>query len=178
MVPRAGGIAAGLSVKLFPSACRRCGTPMINISRLAVCEPCLWAHQPGAGRFCSLCGDRLPGVFAFCAEVRGFRPGEAGCRLYRRPQPLGLSRRERRENTHDGFKVAEPEDVAGRSILLVNGLRTGGLRPARQLQNVDAFCPGPGRQKTCIAPVALVFKSEARPTMAAAGYESRPSAVV
>jgi ComF family protein len=63
-----GGIAAGLFATLFPSDCRLCGSPLINISRLPVCEDCLAAIRPIAGGLCSVCGERLVSPFAFSGQ--------------------------------------------------------------------------------------------------------------
>jgi ComF family protein len=67
-----------LFATLFPSDCRLCGTPLVNISRLPVCEDCLSAMRPIAGGVCFVCGERLVSGYAFSGE------GEARCGLCQR----------------------------------------------------------------------------------------------
>ena len=86
LVSWASGIAAGLFATLFPSDCRLCGAPLINISRLPVCEDCLGAMRPIAGGLCSICGERVVSPLAFAAEGRDSE-GEARCGLCRRLEP-------------------------------------------------------------------------------------------
>jgi ComF family protein len=52
----------GLFAALFPSDCRLCGAPLVNISRLPVCRTCILSMHPIAGQTCGLCGERLPGL--------------------------------------------------------------------------------------------------------------------
>jgi len=92
LVSWASGIAAGLFATLFPADCRLCGAPLINISRLPVCEDCLGAMRPITGGLCSVCGERLVSPFAFSAgpcstEARSTESGEARCGLCRRLAP-------------------------------------------------------------------------------------------
>jgi ComF family protein len=87
LVSWASGIAAGLFATLFPSDCRLCGAPLINISRLPVCEDCLGAIRPIAGGLCSICGERLASPFTFAAEACDSESGEARCGLCRRLEP-------------------------------------------------------------------------------------------
>jgi ComF family protein len=75
------GVATALFATFFPSDCRLCGTPLLNISRLPVCEECLSSIRPLAGGLCSICGERLSGPYALFAE------GEARCGLCRRMEP-------------------------------------------------------------------------------------------
>jgi ComF family protein len=56
--------AAGLFSVLFPSDCRICGLPLLNISRLPVCPECLDAIHPVAGKVCSICGERVLSAYA------------------------------------------------------------------------------------------------------------------
>jgi ComF family protein len=92
LVSWASGIAAGLFATLFPADCRLCGAPLINISRLPVCEDCLGAMRPITGGLCSICGERLVSPFAFSAgpysaEACSTESGEARCGLCRRLAP-------------------------------------------------------------------------------------------
>jgi ComF family protein len=74
------GVAESLFATLFPSDCRLCGSPLINISRLPVCRLCVAEMRRIAGNVCSVCGERVPGPYALNA-------GETLCPLCRRLQP-------------------------------------------------------------------------------------------
>ena len=92
LVSWASGIAAGLFATLFPSDCRLCGVPLINISRLPVCEDCLGEMRPIAGGLCCICGERLVSPFAFVGqpcvvESASSDSAEARCGLCRRLEP-------------------------------------------------------------------------------------------
>jgi len=43
----------------FPSDCRLCGIPLVNISRLPVCQECLDSIEPIRTPQCVQCGERL-----------------------------------------------------------------------------------------------------------------------
>ncbi len=49
---------------LFPSDCRICALPLLNISRLPVCPDCLEQIHPIRGKVCSICGDRVLSSYA------------------------------------------------------------------------------------------------------------------
>jgi ComF family protein len=49
---------------LFPSDCRMCGEPLLNISRLPVCPECLCRIHPIRGNLCSICGERVLSLYA------------------------------------------------------------------------------------------------------------------
>jgi len=51
--------AASLFFTFFPADCRICNAPLIEISRLPVCQTCLEALRPLAGILCSVCGEAL-----------------------------------------------------------------------------------------------------------------------
>ena len=53
---------------LFPSDCRICGLPLLNISRLPVCPDCLAAIEPIQGNICSICGERVLSSYAICDD--------------------------------------------------------------------------------------------------------------
>jgi ComF family protein len=55
----AGRVAATLFFALFPADCRICGSPLIRVSRLPVCETCLIALRPLKGSYCTVCGEAL-----------------------------------------------------------------------------------------------------------------------
>ena len=52
-------VAESLFATLFPANCRLCSAPLVNISRLPVCEECLSEIRPIAGGTCDICGERL-----------------------------------------------------------------------------------------------------------------------
>ena len=56
--------AESLFTVLFPSDCRICGLPLLNISRLPVCPECLVSVEPIEGRLCSVCGERVLSAYA------------------------------------------------------------------------------------------------------------------
>jgi ComF family protein len=74
--------AESLFATFFPSDCRICNAPLLNISRLPVCENCLAAMHPISGALCSVCGERLDGPFMLGSDQE-----EARCELCRRAGP-------------------------------------------------------------------------------------------
>ena len=66
-------VAATLFFTLFPADCRICGSPLIKVSRLPVCETCLIALTPLQGSYCTVCGEALhvPAYFDRLAADRG-----------------------------------------------------------------------------------------------------------
>ena len=94
----AKGAAASLFFTFFPANCRICGCPLLQISRLPVCESCLAAH---------LC----PGVLQ--------RSRDTGSRI-------GLTRHERRENLRGAFGGNDPTRILNRDILLVDDVYSTG----------------------------------------------------
>jgi ComF family protein len=60
----AGRLAESIFSVVFPSDCRICGDPLLNISRLPVCAECLGALVPIQGRVCSICGERVLSSYA------------------------------------------------------------------------------------------------------------------
>jgi len=91
---------ASLFFTLFPSDCRICGSPLIRVSRLPVCENCLHAAQPLRGTLCGICGEA-------CEAPAGTDPAAVRCRLCQRALPpferavaYGSYDRELRELVH------------------------------------------------------------------------------
>jgi ComF family protein len=74
--------AENLFATLFPSDCRLCGTALVKISRLPVCEDCLSTMRPIAGGVCSICGEGLVSIYAGCTS-----DAEPRCGLCQRMQP-------------------------------------------------------------------------------------------
>jgi len=79
LVSSVSGVAESLFATLFPSDCRLCGAPLVKISRLPVCRPCLSEGRPITGGVCSVCGERVS-PYAVSA-------GETRCGLCRRLEP-------------------------------------------------------------------------------------------
>jgi ComF family protein len=52
-------VAQGLFAALFPSDCRLCGAPLVNISRLPVCLECISAIEPIPVGTCEICGEGM-----------------------------------------------------------------------------------------------------------------------
>jgi len=50
-------VAANLFFTFFPADCRICGSPLLSISRLPVCQSCLIALRPLQGSYCPVCGQ-------------------------------------------------------------------------------------------------------------------------
>ena len=88
----AGRVAATLFFTLFPADCRICGSPLIRVSRLPVCETCLTALWPLKGSYCTVCGEALhvPAYIDYEETDRGDadRVGvETRCLLCQRADP-------------------------------------------------------------------------------------------
>lgn len=81
--------AESLFCVLFPSDCRICGLPLLNISRLPVCPECLAKIQPVQGKVCSICGERVLSVYADPDE-EGLRRCPV-CRRLERPFERAVS---------------------------------------------------------------------------------------
>ena len=74
--------AASLFFTLFPADCRICGSPLLQVSRLPVCENCLGALRGLSEGRCDVCGE------AFGADLQ--RPADAvavRCRTCRQAPP-------------------------------------------------------------------------------------------
>ena len=67
LVSSVSSVAESLFATLFPSDCRFCGTPLVNISRLPVCQACLNEIHVIKGTVCSVCGERFMTPFALGA---------------------------------------------------------------------------------------------------------------
>jgi len=50
-------VAASLFFTLFPADCRICGSPLLQVSRLPVCQECLHALRPLSGPRCGVCEE-------------------------------------------------------------------------------------------------------------------------
>ena len=58
------GATEGFFSVLFPSECRICGLPLLNISRLPVCTECVAGMHAIRGKVCSICGERVLSSYA------------------------------------------------------------------------------------------------------------------
>jgi ComF family protein len=72
-------VAQGLFAALFPSDCRLCGAPLVNISRLPVCPECISAMLPIPVETCEICGEGMAGLprsagIQTCGPCREVRP--------------------------------------------------------------------------------------------------------
>ena len=108
----AGQIAESLFAVLFPSDCRICGTPLLKISRLPLCQDCLDAMRPISGGVCTICGERLFSSYAFAGAE-----GESRCGLCRRIEPAFA-----RAAAYGSYESGLRE--------LIHLLKYGGVRPA------------------------------------------------
>jgi ComF family protein len=107
-----GQIAASFFAALFPSDCRICGTPLVKISRLPVCQECLDAMPAVEGGVCAICGERLFSPYAVTGA-----PGEPRCGLCRRVEPPFA-----RAAAYGSYESGLRE--------LIHLLKYGGVRPA------------------------------------------------
>ncbi len=105
-------VAASFFAVLFPSDCRICGTPLVKISRLPVCQECLDAMPAIGGGVCSICGERLFSSYAVAGAA-----GEPRCGLCRRIEPPFA-----RAAAYGSYESGLRE--------LIHLLKYGGLRPA------------------------------------------------
>jgi ComF family protein len=97
---------------LFPSDCRICGQPLLNISRLPVCLECLKGVVPIRGNVCSICGELVLSSYAEADE-----DGLLRCPVCRR-----VSRPFARAVAYGSYDDALRE--------LVHLLKYNGVRPA------------------------------------------------
>jgi ComF family protein len=51
--------AATLFFTFFPADCRICGIPLLEISRIPVCQACISSVRPLQGSYCAVCGEDL-----------------------------------------------------------------------------------------------------------------------
>lgn len=107
-----GELAESIFAVLFPSDCRICGLPLVKISRLPVCQPCLDAILPISGGICVVCGERIFSPYA----MSGSRE-EPRCGLCRRIQPPFA-----RATAYGSYEGGLRE--------LIQLLKYGGVRPA------------------------------------------------
>jgi ComF family protein len=141
--------ASSLFCVLFPSECRICGSPLLNVSRLPVCPECLWGIEPVHGRVCSICGER---VFSTYAEhdSEGLRRCPV-CRRVERPFERAVAY----GSYEDGLRE------------LVHLLKYNGVRPAanvlgRMLAEAMAGLEDEFEQETVLVIPVPLFKGKRR----------------
>jgi ComF family protein len=100
---------------LFPSDCRICGEPLLNISRLPVCQDCLAGVFPAQGKVCSVCGERVLSAYA-----EGDPDGRRRCPVCRR-----IERPFERAVAYGSYDSGLRE--------LIHLLKYNGVRPAAQV---------------------------------------------
>lgn len=97
---------------LFPSNCRICGLPLLNISRLPVCPDCLAEIQPLPGKVCAVCGELVLSRYA-AVDSDGLRRCPV-CRRVDRPFERAVA--------YSGYEAGLRE--------LIHLLKYNGVRPA------------------------------------------------
>ena len=141
--------AESLFSVLFPSDCRICSAPLLNISRLPVCPDCLDEVRPILGKVCSVCGERVLSSYAL-TDPDGLRRCPV-CRRVERPFGRAVA-----YGSYDGG-LRE----------LVHLLKYNGVRPAANVLGrmlADALAPlEPAfeQAKVLVVPVPL-FKVRRR----------------
>lgn len=86
----AGRAAASVFYTFFPADCRICGSPLIEVSRLPVCQTCLLAIRALEGAYCTVCGEALhlpPSAECRDENCEEAPARDALCMLCRRARP-------------------------------------------------------------------------------------------
>ncbi len=146
-------VAASLFSVLFPSDCRICGEPLLNVSRLPVCPDCLHAIHPVHGTICDICGERVLSSFAAVDD-----DGMLRCPICRR-----IDRPFERAMAYGSYEGGLRELI---HMLKYNGVRPAGKVLGRMLADVLArmepsFEPRIEQDKILLIPVPL-YKSKRR----------------
>ncbi len=76
------GIGESLFATLFPSDCRICRKPLVNISRLPVCRDCLSQIHAISCEVCAICGESIATPYAL-----GMQPEKLLCGACRQDEP-------------------------------------------------------------------------------------------
>jgi ComF family protein len=79
-------VVATLSFTFFPADCRLCGAPLLNVSRLPVCQDCIQAIHPLRGTYCAVCGEALQLSPKF-EDQKTEASAETRCALCQRTDP-------------------------------------------------------------------------------------------
>lgn len=145
----AGRAAESLFSVLFPSDCRICGEPLLNISRLPVCPECLNEMQPVRGKVCSICGERVLSAYAE-RDAHG---------LLRCPICRRIDRPFARATAYGSYEGGLRELV---HLLKYNGVRPAASVLGRMLaEAVAAIEPSFEQAKVLVIPVPL-YQSKRR----------------
>ena len=141
--------AESLFSVLFPSDCRLCGEPLLNISRLPVCPECLGRVRPIRGKVCSVCGERVLSAYAL-VDSTGRRVCPV-CRRVKRPYAAAVA--------YGGYEAELRE--------LVHLLKYGCVRPAAAplgvalAEAIAALEPAFEERSVLVIPVPL-YRSKRR----------------
>jgi len=139
----AAQIAEGLFAVLFPSDCRICGAPLVNISLLPLCQGCLDAMHPISGGVCTVCGERLFSPYAFAEPG-----GESRCGVCQRIEPAFA-------------RAAAYGSYEGGLRELIHLLKYNGVRPAADVlgrmlaEAITSLEPGFPASSVAVIPVPL-----------------------
>jgi ComF family protein len=83
--------AATVFFTFFPADCRICNTPLLEISRIPVCQACIAAVCPLQGSYCAVCGEdlHLPGRDEVPSDAgdKVTHKNDARCALCQRTDP-------------------------------------------------------------------------------------------
>ncbi len=143
------GIASSLFSVFFPSDCRICGAPLLNVSRLPVCPDCLSGLEPLHGHICSICGERVLSSFAHEDD-----DGLCRCPICRR-----IDRPFKRAVAYGSYDGGLRE--------LIHLLKFGGVRPAagvlgRMLAEVIATLDSAFESNSILLIPVPLFKAKRR----------------
>jgi ComF family protein len=133
-------VAEGLFATIFPGNCRFCSAPLVNLSRVPVCDACLDSIRALEDPVCQLCGDRL------LAAVGEYSEGRCGECL--RVAPLFA-----KASAYGAYQGALRD--------LIHLLKYQGVRPAANLlgrmagEILLSFAPGFGPEPPLVIPVPL-----------------------
>jgi ComF family protein len=128
---------------LFPSDCRICGLPLLNVSRLPVCPECLAGIHPASGKVCSICGERVLSSYSEKDED-GWRRCPV-CRRVERPFERAVA--------YGSYEGALREMV---HLLKYNGVRPAAKVLGRMLaESVAELVPELAQETVLVIPVPL-----------------------
>ncbi|MGB8061200.1 MAG: ComF family protein [Candidatus Sulfotelmatobacter sp.] len=142
------GIPSLFSV-LFPSDCRICGFPLLNVSHLPVCPECLASIHPVRGKVCSICGER---VLSSYSETDG--DGLRRCPICRR-----IDRPFERAVAYGSYEGALRELI---HLLKFNGVRPAAKVLGRMLAESVAKLERAFEQGTVLVIPVPLFKAKRR----------------
>jgi ComF family protein len=134
---------------LFPSNCRICGFPLLNISRLPVCPECLASAELISGKVCSICGERVLSSYAICDD-----DGLLRCPVCRR-----VDRPFERAVAYGSYEGALRELV---HLLKYNGVRPAANVLGRMLAEAVAGLESSFEQSTVLVVPVPLFKGKKR----------------